>query len=273
MDLHLQTHLTTGQFSKLMGVSKDTLFHYDRIGIFSPELKANNGYRYYSINQIDVFQVISTLKELEMPLKEIKEYLNKRSPDELIYLLESKEAVLDAKIKQLQKMKKIISEKSSITKKAAKIDRSAIIFEERKEEALVLTEAEPFTGDKSIYDSMINHNKYLNTYNIDTHHSPGWMMDIKKIVSGKPFSYDHLYTRVDKTLNHYNYVRSKGTYLTAYHSDGYSRIKETYNRLLKFSYDKGLQLQGFFYEEVMLDELSVKGYEKYLIKVFVQILK
>lgn len=120
---------------------------------------------------------------------------------------------------------------------------------------------------------MINHNKYLNTYNIDTHHSPGWMMDIKKIVSGKPFSYDHLYTRVDKTLNYYNYVRSKGTYLTAYHSDGYSRIKETYNRLLKFSYDKGLQLQGFFYEEVMLDELSVKGYEKYLIKVFVQILK
>ncbi|WP_268334816.1 MerR family DNA-binding transcriptional regulator, partial [Bacillus inaquosorum] len=43
MDLHLQTHLTTGQFSKLMGVSKDTLFHYDRIGIFSPELKADNG--------------------------------------------------------------------------------------------------------------------------------------------------------------------------------------------------------------------------------------
>ncbi|MCY8247941.1 hypothetical protein MOC35_20535, partial [Bacillus inaquosorum] len=26
-----------------MGVSKDTLFHYDRIGIFSPELKADNG--------------------------------------------------------------------------------------------------------------------------------------------------------------------------------------------------------------------------------------
>ncbi|MCY9072428.1 MerR family transcriptional regulator [Bacillus inaquosorum] len=103
MDLHLQTHLTTGQFSKLMGVSKDTLFHYDRIGIFSPELKADNGYRYYSINQIDVFQVISTLKELEMPLKEIKEYLNKRSPVELIYLLESKKQFLTLKLNSFKK--------------------------------------------------------------------------------------------------------------------------------------------------------------------------
>lgn len=115
-----------------------------------------------------------------MPLKEIKEYLNKRSPDELINLLESKESILDTKIKQLQEMKKIISEKSRITKKATEIDRAAILFEERQEEALVLTEAEPFTGDKSIYDSMINHNKYLNTQNLDAHHSPGWMMDTKK---------------------------------------------------------------------------------------------
>lgn len=78
---------------------------------------------------------------------------------------------------------------------------------------------------------------------------------------------------MNKTLNHYHYVQNKGTYLTAYHGDGYSRIKETYDRLLTFSRGKDIKLQGFFYEEVMLDELSVKGYEKYLIKVFVQIVK
>ncbi|MGM0851381.1 MAG: MerR family DNA-binding transcriptional regulator [Bacillota bacterium] len=37
MDKNLQTHLTTGQFAKLSGVTKDTLFHYDKIGIFSPD--------------------------------------------------------------------------------------------------------------------------------------------------------------------------------------------------------------------------------------------
>lgn len=77
MEGNFQTHLTSGQFAKVLGISKDTLFHYDRLGILSPEFTAENGYRYYSINQIDVFKVIAILKELEMPLKEIKEYLKK----------------------------------------------------------------------------------------------------------------------------------------------------------------------------------------------------
>lgn len=132
MENNVQTHLTSGQFAKVMGISKDTLFHYDRLGILSPEFKAENGYRYYSINQMDVFKVISILKELEMPLKEIKEYLNKRSPQELIVLLGKEEAMLNSKIKQLQKMKSIISEKKRITQAATEIISTDIIIEEKR---------------------------------------------------------------------------------------------------------------------------------------------
>lgn len=77
-------YLTTGEFARLCGVSKHTLFHYDELGVFSPAVKAENGYRYYSMAQIDVFFVISTLKELDIPLREIKAYLDRRSPEELV---------------------------------------------------------------------------------------------------------------------------------------------------------------------------------------------
>ena len=46
MDRNL--YMTTGEFAALMGVSKHTLFHYDDIGLFSPEYVAENGYRMYS---------------------------------------------------------------------------------------------------------------------------------------------------------------------------------------------------------------------------------
>jgi len=39
-----------------------------------------------------------------------------------------------------------------------------------------------------------------------------------------------------------------------------------------YAKDNELSLQGFFYEDILLDELSVKGIEKYLIKIFVQVL-
>lgn len=272
MDKNSQTHLTSGQFANLKSVSKDTLFHYDRIGIFSPEIKAENGYRYYSINQLDVFNVITILKELNMPLREIKEYLSKRSPEGLIILLEKEEAILDDKIKQLQKMKNIISEKARITKVATSLEPSEILFEENDEELLVITEAEPFTGDKSIYHSMIKHEKYLNIYKIDTPHSVGWMRDTNKVLANEKFNYDYLFTRVSKESNYYNFKRSKGTYLTAYHKNGYSSISDAYNKLINFAKDQGIELQGFFYEDILLDDLSVKGYEEYLIKISVRIL-
>ncbi|MDU4892145.1 MAG: MerR family transcriptional regulator [Clostridium sp.] len=72
MNINLQNYFTTGEFAKLVGVTKHTLFHYDDIGVFSPEIKKDNDYRYYSVFQIEAFYVIYTLKELEMPLKEIK---------------------------------------------------------------------------------------------------------------------------------------------------------------------------------------------------------
>ncbi|WP_328802622.1 MerR family transcriptional regulator [Paenibacillus sp. LX16] len=272
MENNVQTHLTSGQFAKVMGISKDTLFHYDRLGILSPEFKAENGYRYYSINQIDVFKVISILKELEMPLKEMKEYLNKRSPQELIVLLGKEEAMLNSKIKQLQKMKSIISEKKRITQAATEIISTDIIIEEKKEEFLVVTEADPYTNDKSIYDSMIKHEKYLNIYSIDASHTVGWMRDTKRVLANETFNYDYLFTRVSKKSNYSNFKREKGTYLIAYHTEGYSSVCDTYDRIINYAKDKSIELQGFFYEDVLLDDLSVRGYEEYLIKISVQIL-
>ena len=84
---NLDSYFTTGEFAKLCKVKKQTLFHYDDIGIFSPEIKSENGYRYYAYNQLEVFGVISILKEMDMPLKAIKKYLDNRSPKDLIDLL------------------------------------------------------------------------------------------------------------------------------------------------------------------------------------------
>ena len=111
-------YLTTGEFARLCGVSKHTLFHYDELGVFSPAVKAENGYRYYSMAQIDVFFVISTLKELDIPLREIKAYLDRRSPEELVRLLQGEARLLDEKIRRLRRMKELIRRKAELTESA-----------------------------------------------------------------------------------------------------------------------------------------------------------
>ena len=69
-------YMTTGEFANLMGVTKHTLFHYDDIQLFKPEIVTKQDYRYYSLYQMETFNTIMLLKDLGMSLEEIKIFLN-----------------------------------------------------------------------------------------------------------------------------------------------------------------------------------------------------
>lgn len=79
--------IKTGDFAKLCKTNKRTLFHYDEIGLFSPVLTDDKGYRYYTESQCDVFFTITCLKDIGMPLKEIKQYIDSKDSENLKQLL------------------------------------------------------------------------------------------------------------------------------------------------------------------------------------------
>ena len=75
---------------------------------FFTEIYCHNGYRYYSHDQIYVIAVINVLKELGMPLSEIKEYTANITPENAISLLKEQEKNLNSKIEELQSIQDII---------------------------------------------------------------------------------------------------------------------------------------------------------------------
>lgn len=48
-----------GEFSKITGLTTQTLRYYDREKILSPSYKEENGYRYYSTKDIETARFIS----------------------------------------------------------------------------------------------------------------------------------------------------------------------------------------------------------------------
>jgi DNA-binding transcriptional MerR regulator/effector-binding domain-containing protein len=68
--------LSIGEFSKICEVSAKTLRYYEKIGLIHPdEINPENGYRYYSINQLKKMLLINRLKLYHFPLGEIKTIL------------------------------------------------------------------------------------------------------------------------------------------------------------------------------------------------------
>ena len=71
--------------SEISGVSVRTLHHYDEIGLLSPQ-KQENGYRYYSEEDMSVLQVILFYKYLGFSLKQIKELRQEGDKEQLLHL-------------------------------------------------------------------------------------------------------------------------------------------------------------------------------------------
>ena len=65
---------TVNEVSKLTGVSVRTLHHYDAIGLLNPTQVTDAGYRLYDDTALARLQTILLFRELQFPLKEIKEF-------------------------------------------------------------------------------------------------------------------------------------------------------------------------------------------------------
>jgi DNA-binding transcriptional MerR regulator len=72
--------LTVGDFARITHLSVKTLRHYHEVGLLEPAtVNPGTGYRYYSAAQVPTAQVIRRLRDLEMPVSQVKEVLD--APD------------------------------------------------------------------------------------------------------------------------------------------------------------------------------------------------
>lgn len=66
---------TVKEVSKITGVSVRTLHHYDAVGLLKPTAVSEAGYRLYGDEALERLQQILFFRELEFPLKDIKNIL------------------------------------------------------------------------------------------------------------------------------------------------------------------------------------------------------
>ena len=77
-------YISIGRFSGLTGISANTLRRYDELGLLSPATTdPSSGYRLYAIEQLDVGVLIRLLRDLDVPLEEVKALVGAAGPVEV----------------------------------------------------------------------------------------------------------------------------------------------------------------------------------------------
>lgn len=108
---------TTKQVADKLGVTKDTLFYYEKEGLL-PTIKRDELHRrLYTQSDIDWIYLICCLRETDMPICTIKEYVAQLKSDSINALTERRTILtahqhfIDDKIKTYQTLRTLINKK------------------------------------------------------------------------------------------------------------------------------------------------------------------
>lgn len=254
---------TIQQFADLHEIGKRTLHFYDEIGLFSPAIKKSNGYRYYSLSQGSTLEMILTLRELDMPLPIIKQYMDNRTPQAFKNLIETKQKDLDEKISELKEIKSLLSVKQEQLSYISN-DLNSIEIVNCNKKNYSITPVEK--GEDNYIDAMINHGKSLphHLFNMEL----GTMSHTDNLWRGEYNVTDAIFSNMgSKKCNH---IRAAGQYLRAFHRGNFEDLTSTYERILDYCKKNDIKLTGYSYE-VGINDLCVMKIEDFVTMIEIRI--
>lgn len=268
--------IRTGDFARLCGTNKRTLFHYDAIGLFSPALTDEKGYRYYSESQCDTFFTITCLKELGMPLQEIKRYIDGRGPKQLRRLLEEQKQRVQQERERLRRIERVIDTKLALVSQGEALEfagrLSAVALEACPAEQLIATPRLDSADHTFLFSALMDHLGYVNQHGLNTGHPYGAMLAVSSLRAGQWGTYAYFFTKAAEVpAGQPCLQKPAGTYAVVYLKGDYNDAGDAFRALLAFADAHGLRLGEFVYKEAILDEISAAGPQNFLTRISVPV--
>lgn len=263
--------LTVSQFAKLHNVNKRTLHYYDEIGIFSPDYKGDNGYRYYDYMQGVDFEYIKMLKELNMGLDEIKKYIDNPNEEDFKEIAEVKIKEINQEIKLLNRRKEVLEDKLQKLSKCDEVrNKNYIKVVECEEEKFFYT---PFKFEDDDLKQLISHIK--DVWTVDEYcKGIGSFISVDKIQRGEFEEYDGLFIEMLDDMESKNtkntIIKPKGKYICAYHMGDWDTLPDFYDEIVKYAEENNLTLVGYSFE-IGMNDFAISDMKDYITQIMIRV--
>lgn len=279
--MSFKEYMNISEFAKISGTSRRNLLYYDEIGLFSPAIVNEKGYRYYSIRQFNTLDTINILKSLGMPLKEIKAFLETRTPEQAIELFSKQEQKIFSEMKRLAYCRKTLKTRIWRIKEALAFELQTLFLQEVQEEYFLATERVQYMEDKTAMKVYFDFFSTLSKHRLDI----GYPMcnvtylDSDAFETNKENRYQ-LTQKISKIEAQKNksdeiIIKPAGCYLTEYRSgidvyaaDQYEVISP---RMKAYIEENKLQIQGPVWEFWWLDDTVTKNQNEHIYQTSIHI--
>lgn len=263
--------LTIGQFAAMHGINKKTLMWYDEIGLFRPaSVNPENGYRYYDYHQSPVLETILLLRDLDVSIHEIQDFMKDRSAGNLKQLLEEKMADLDKQIAHLQAVRTTLSAHRQNMDTLLTMDLSEISVVEREERCLVTVEIDRDTSFEREVELITAETE---KYQLGRLHkaSYGSMISVSSLLNGRHDDYSRLFIEIPFLSYRAGlHMAPGGKYLRAFCKGEWDRLPKRYQEIFDYAREHGLTPYGYSYE-MGINENVIERIEDYIVQIEIPI--
>lgn len=258
---------TTSQFAKLHNINKRTLHYYDDIGLFSPNIRGDNGYRYYDVSQSVDFEYIRMLKELNMSIEEIASYRQNPSAEKFLEIVNIKEKEVEMQIKKLNNIKNFLQDTQKKINFCQSLDNQCIRIEKCTSEKILIL---PYSFAD---DDVVKAFDYIkDTWSIEQiRMGLGSILSLENVYNKDFENYQGIYTvALDDVAYDSCFIKPEGLYLCGYQKGTWDKLPEIYDNMLDYAHTHQLKLTGSAYE-TGLNEFAISKPEDYITKVMIKI--
>lgn len=264
-------YLSISEFSRMTGIPRKTLIYYDKIGLVKPALIQENGYRRYTAQQANTVSVIQGLRLLNMPLEEIRRYLDERTPASSLELFKRQATQIQEQIDRLEQIHAMLECRIRTTMLGINLNERGVMLLHQKAAPIVKSKAIEGYGHYSITD------KWDDVFQQLTQYGVAWGAPVGMIIPLNSF----LARRFDGITCHY-YIecpdcaqtfeqRPAGLYAIIRDYANYGEAKPIYGRLLDFITEQHMRPCSDAYEHYLLDEVCCRDPKQYLVQIAVRV--
>lgn len=273
----LNKRFTIGEMAKMHNIAESTLRYYDEKGIFHPSIvDPQTNYRYYTIDQFSLLDTIKFLRQLNIPLKEIKKYIDERNPAYALNLLEKQQEMMLKKQREIEYALAKMEHRIRLIKEATKAKAEQMVMKEIPQRKITAIAVAPNTTD-DMFEYYI-HSLQKNMRQMDDSLFSG---DIGVTVAKKGLMQNEFqaYSSVFILLDYMPFqIQSsdeikEGMFACVYHHGPYEETDETYKKLMKYINQEGYEVSGDAIEIALIDWSVTDNPEEQVTEIQIPIMK
>ena len=133
----MESLFKTGEFAELCQTTKNTLIHYDHVGVLKPTEVGENGYRYYRPNDLFRFKTVRALTDAGFTLQEVRSVFSEYDPVSLGRSVAEHRAELRAHIDRIAHAASLLDEIDRQISSNREAEPGAFFLEKRPDRLII----------------------------------------------------------------------------------------------------------------------------------------